>query len=84
MNLNLKILPNKNVRIVLFDNNNGISEIIYKQAKNLKYKNIFILKMELRVGLSAGFKLFDGINVPSKSFGELIEHKYLHLQYNGK
>ena len=39
-----KLLPNKNVRIVLFDNNDGISEIIYKQAKNLKYINIFILK----------------------------------------
>ena len=24
-----KLLPNKNVRIVLFDNNDGISEIIY-------------------------------------------------------
>ena len=39
-----KLLPNKNVRIVLFDNNDGISEIIYKLAKNLRYINIFILK----------------------------------------
>ena len=39
-----KLLPNKNVRIVLFDNNDGISEVIYKLAKNLKYINIFIFK----------------------------------------
>ena len=31
-----KLLPNKRVRIVLFDNNDGISEITYKLAKNLK------------------------------------------------
>ena len=37
-----KLLPNKRVRIVLFDNNDGISEITYKLAKNLKYIKIFI------------------------------------------
>ena len=28
-----KLLPNKNVRIVLFDNNDGIAEITYELAK---------------------------------------------------
>ena len=71
-----KLLPNKNVRIVLFDNNDGISEIIYKLAKNLKYINIFILKNGVDGWKKSNFHLFDGINVPSKSFGELVEQKF--------
>ena len=71
-----KLVPNKKVRIVLFDNNNGVSEIIYKQAKNLKYINIFILKDGVQGWIKSKFRLFDGINVPSKSFGELIEEKF--------
>ena len=71
-----KLLPNKNVRIVLFDNNDGISEIIYKLAKNLKYINIFILRNGVDGWKNSKFHLFDGINVPSKSFGELVEKKF--------
>ena len=71
-----KFIPNKKVRIVLFDNNNGVSEIIYKKAKNLKYINIFILKDGVKGWIKSKFRLFDGINVPSKSFGELIEEKF--------
>ena len=71
-----KLVPNKKVRLVLFDNNNGVSEIIYKQAKNLKYINIFILKDGVEGWIKSKFRLFDGINVPSKSFGELIEEKF--------
>ncbi len=71
-----KLIPNKKVRIVLFDNNNGVSEIIYKQAKNLKYINIYILKDGVEGWIKSNFRLFEGINVPSKSFGELIEEKF--------
>lgn len=71
-----KLVPNKKVRLVLFDNNNGVSEIIYKQAKNLKFINIFILKDGVEGWIKSKFRLFDGINVPSKSFGELIVEKF--------
>ena len=70
------LLPNKKVRMVLFDNNNGISEITYRLAKNLKYTNIFILKNGVDGWTKSKFHLFDGINVPSKSFGELVEKKF--------
>ncbi len=71
-----KLLPNKKVRLVLFDNNNGISEITYRLAKNLKYTNIFILKNGVDGWKRSKFHLFDGVNVPSKSFGELVEKKF--------
>ena len=71
-----KLVPNKKVRIVLFDNNNGVSEVIYKQAQNLKYINIFILKDGVEGWIKSKFHLFEGVNVASKSFGELIEDKF--------
>ncbi|MDC3072200.1 rhodanese-like domain-containing protein [bacterium] len=71
-----KLLPNRNVRIVLLDNNDGTSEITYKLAKNLKYINIFILENGVDGWKNSKFRLFDGINVPSKSFGELVEQKF--------
>ena len=51
-----KLLPNKKVRMVLFDNNNGISEITYRLAKNLKYTNIFILKNGVALLHSINFR----------------------------
>jgi len=71
-----KLLPNKTVRVVLCDNNNGISELAFKHANTLGYTKVFILKNGVKGWLEANFKLFDGINVPSKSFGELVEHKF--------
>ena len=46
----------------------------------MKYDNIFILEDGILGWVNEGFLLFDGINVPSKSFGELIEKYLIHLR----
>tara|TARA_B110000483_G_scaffold2256_1_gene2614 strand:+ start:5312 stop:6892 length:1581 start_codon:yes stop_codon:yes gene_type:complete len=75
---NIKILvPNKQTRVILIDNNNGISDLVFNIAHQMGYSNISIIEGGVEEWVSAGYKLFDGINVPSKSFGELIE-KYFH------
>ena len=75
---NIKILvPNKQTRVILIDNNNGISNLVYNIAHQMGYSNISIIEGGVEEWVSAGYKLFDGVNVPSKSFGELIE-KYFH------
>ena len=61
----LELVPNKHVRIVLFDNNNGIAILAAKHAKLMGYNNISILENGIEGWLNAGFELFDGINVPS-------------------
>ena len=38
--------------------------------------NIFVVEGGVKEWTKKGFSLFDGINVPSKSFGELIEKKF--------
>ena len=78
LELNLEILvPNKKTRVILIDNNDGISILAYKAATLMGYINLFILEDGVSGWINAGYKLFDGINVPSKSFGELIE-KHFH------
>ena len=72
-----KLVPNKKTQLVFIDNNDGISLLVYKLANLMKYDNIFILEDGILGWVNEGFLLFDGINVPSKSFGELIE-KYFH------
>ena len=75
---NIKTLvPNKKTRVILIDNNNGISNLVYNLAHQMGYSNISIIEGGVEEWVSAGYKLFDGINVPSKSFGELVE-KYFH------
>ena len=76
--LNLEILiPNKKTKVILLDQNDGISILAYKAATLIGYSNIFILEEGVNGWINSGYKLFDGINVPSKSFGELIE-KHFH------
>jgi len=76
--INIKILvPNKKTRVILIDNNDGISNLAYEAAHQMGYSNISIIEGGIEEWVSKGYKLFDGVNVPSKSFGELIE-KHFH------
>ena len=70
------LVPNKNTRIVLIDNNNEISNYTHDKAINLGYQNVYVLKGGIEEWRNKGFFLFEGINVPSKSFGELVEKKF--------
>jgi cysteine-S-conjugate beta-lyase len=75
--LNLEVLvPNKKTRLILIDNNNEISSYASDKAVSLGYLNIFVIEGGITGWTREGFSLFDGINVPSKSFGELIEKEY--------
>ena len=75
--LNLETLvPNKKTRLILIDNDNEISNHAYDKSVSLGYLNIFVVEGGVKEWTKKGFSLFDGINVPSKSFGELIEKKY--------
>ena len=71
------LVPNKKTRVILIDNNDGISKLAYNVAHKLGYSNISIIDGGIEGWVNAGYQLFDGINVPSKSFGELIE-KHFH------
>src|SRR5688572_15380370 len=71
------LVPRKSARIVLCDD--GASKVAERAAKRLEtlgYSDVGVLEGGTRGWAAAGHTLFAGVNVPSKLFGELVEHEY--------
>jgi rhodanese-related sulfurtransferase len=72
-----RLVPRKDLKIVLYDDDG--QDICLQAAKALDaigYSNLFILDGGTKGWSDAGFTLFAGVNLPSKTFGELIEHHF--------
>ena len=69
------LVPNKKTRLILMDNDNEISNFVCEKAVSIGYLNVFVIEGGIKQWTKEGFNLFDGINVLSKTFGELIEKK---------
>ncbi|MET0569261.1 MAG: rhodanese-like domain-containing protein [Hyphomicrobiaceae bacterium] len=69
-----RLVPNRSVRMVLCDAGDGVAERTQKRAEALGYANISILQGGAPAWGAAGYTLYEGVNLPSKTFGELIEH----------
>ncbi len=71
------LVPRKSARIVLCDD--GSSGVALRAAARLAalgYTDLAVLDGGIRSWKAAGYALFKGVNVPSKLFGELVEHAY--------
>lgn len=72
------LLPNKSVRIVLLDQGPD-TPLAARAATGLNalgYDNIEILEGGVEAWREAGLELFSGVNVPSKTFGEIVEQRF--------
>jgi rhodanese-related sulfurtransferase len=69
-----RLVPRKGTRIVLCDGDNGLSERAAAILSEAGYTDISKLAGGIAAWEKAGFELFSGVNVPSKAFGEFIEH----------
>ena len=70
-----RLMPRKSVPIVLVDSGNGTAEKSVKRLIGLGYTDISILASGNEAWSEAGFEVFQGVNVPSKAFGEIVEHQ---------
>ena len=71
------LVPRRSVPLVLLDGGSeGLSERAAAKLAALGYSDIAILDAGCAGWRAAGFELFSGVNVPSKAFGEFIEHHY--------
>src|SRR5471032_2512718 len=76
------LLPDPNTRIVLMDSGEEASDLQWGGRANraaarlsqLGYTNVAVMKGGLKAWADAGFEVFTGVNVPSKAFGEVVEH----------
>lgn len=70
-----RLIPNLSASIVLLDD--GCGDTVAARAAcrlyDIGYKNVRVLKNGADGWRAAGYTLFKGVHVPSKTFGELVE-----------
>ena len=70
------LVPRRSAPIVVFDAGEGLAAKAAARLAELGYTSLEILEGGCAAWQAAGGELFSGINVPSKAFGEFIEHRY--------
>src|SRR5690606_31801861 len=70
------LLPNTGARIVVTDDGRGLAQRAARELGTIGYGNVSVLAGGTKAWAEAGYVLFTGVNVPSKAFGEWVEHHY--------
>lgn len=69
-----QLVPRHTTRIVLCDDDDGLVQRAADILWRAGYSDISYLEGGVSAWAEAGFELFSGMHVPSKAFGEFIEH----------
>ena len=69
-----RLVPRRATRIVLIDDNDGLCARAADILAGAGYSDLSYLAGGTASWEAAGFELFSGVHVPSKAFGEFIEH----------
>jgi rhodanese-related sulfurtransferase len=71
------LVPRRSVPVVVLDGGGeGLAEKAARKLAELGYADVSILDGGCAGWKAAGGELFSGVNVPSKAFGEFVEHHY--------
>jgi len=75
------LVPRRAAPVVVFDDGtegvaDGVAETAARRLAGFGYTDVAVLERGLAGWREAGFEAFSGINVPSKAFGEFVEHHY--------
>lgn len=67
------MVPRDHTPILLIDDGDGIAESAARQLGTLGYHDVSVITGGVHAWATAGFTLYKGVNVPSKTLGELVE-----------
>ena len=72
------LVPRKDTCLVIVDDSSSddFGNRAVHRLGELGYTNVTVLDGGVEAWGSAGLELFSGVNVPSKAFGEFVEHTY--------
>ncbi len=70
------LVPRRATPIVLMDDADGLADRAAAPLAALGYTDVAALEGGIAAWKAAGLELFSGTNVPSKAFGELVEHRH--------
>jgi rhodanese-related sulfurtransferase len=68
------LVPRRSAPVVVFDDADGVAERAAAALGSIGYTNVRILEGGAPAWAAAGYTLYQGVNLPSKTFGELVEH----------
>ncbi len=73
----VRLAPRLSVRMVVYDEDGlGVAVRAAARLREIGYRQVRVLKGGTASWRAAGYAVFAGVNLPSKTFGELAEHAY--------
>lgn len=70
------LVPRRSVRVLLIDGGDGVAARGAAALQALGYGDVMTVAGGTPAWAAAGYSLFQGVNVPSKTLGELAEHAW--------
>ena len=70
-----RLVPRRSAPVVVCDAGAGEAERAATRLRHFGYSDVSVLEGGIDAWAAAGFTLVSGVNVPSKAFGEVVEHK---------
>jgi rhodanese-related sulfurtransferase len=69
-----QLVPRRDTRIALVDGDGALTAAAAEVLIQQGYSNLFLLEGGNGEWVDAGYLLYSGVHVPSKAFGEVVEH----------
>ena len=79
-----RLVPRRTVRTVLVDGGDGVAEKAAARMAAVGYTDVAVLAGGMPAWADAGYVVFQGVNVPSKAFGEVVEVTIRGSELKGK
>jgi rhodanese-related sulfurtransferase/predicted metal-dependent enzyme (double-stranded beta helix superfamily) len=70
-----RLVPRRDTRIVLTDEGEALVHHAAKKLAAFGYRHVCVLRGGVKAWEQAGYESFSGVHVPSKAFGEIVEHE---------
>jgi rhodanese-related sulfurtransferase len=70
------LVPRADVPILLLDDGDDLSDRAAERLLSCGYRDVRVVEGGMKSWARAGFGVFAGVNVPSKTLGELLEHAW--------
>ncbi len=70
------LVPRADVPILLLDEGDELSDRAAERLLSCGYRDVRVVEGGMKSWAAAGFVVFAGVNVPSKTLGELLEHAW--------
>ena len=68
------LVPRRGTRVVICDDNEGLAQCATGTLLRHGYSEVAVLAGGVDAWAAQGYEVYSGINVPSKAFGEFVEH----------